>query len=746
MPQKPDTSDFEPDTSDFEPDTSDFEPDGEVIEAKANTGEGPTIANAAKLPQPPKLNNRGEPFVDYKAELGQLLTTMFDAGKKGWDAINSPMTNIPSKLANMFASALGDEPTMQFSTGQAPITIPTSAAKSMVTGAGKMGDDLTSPLNAGLALATGGGSLAEKYGLTGTAKALNYGARALSAPVAAEGAYHTLRPGADIPERIGGGLEALVGGVGMRAPTPSTPGGPDVDNLIGKLKRALDEANSPPKANIMGQEVVVTPFQLGTSEIRGLTKAIKKSKHLEPVVRVQAGEGLRKILFREVPTNDEVAGLEAVFGADTLASIREAAGKPQNKMPLWKEAINLPRAMQSSMDLSYPFRQGAGLIMEKAWWTSWDDMVRAAGSERAYQAIQDEILEKPLFKRVISENGQQLPSFADRAGLAMTDLKSAGNREEEIMAGLAEKLPVVGKPIRASNRAFTAFALKLRTDHFEKMIESARTVYKAAKLTAKTDQELLAAEMLNPDTNGKLSHDIAQFINNATGRGSLGAAEPFAVGLNSIFFSPRLIASRIQYMNPANYISKGKQVREAYLKSLLGMATMWSSVATLGAMAGGKVSFDPTNSDFMKVKFGNTRLDPGAGFQQYMVMLARSAAWGRTSSTTGKFSEFGGEYGVDTMRDALIEFGSNKLSPIGRFASFWAAQSKYKPFFTSDEALKLFIPMIAQDLTDIAQNDPSLMPVGFLSAVGMGTQTYGRGKPKPTYLGKGGAFGRMPWQ
>src|SRR3990167_10503808 len=86
--------------------------------------------------------------------------------------------------------------------------------------------------------------------------------------------------------------------------------------------------------------------------------------------------------------------------------------------------------------------------------------------------------------------------------LALTDLGGALTlREEAIMSNLPERIPIFGKVIRASNRAYTGFLNKLRVDIFNDIIRKSETAGK--KLT---DREL---------------EDIGRFINAGTGKGEL---------------------------------------------------------------------------------------------------------------------------------------------------------------------------------------------------------------------------------
>jgi hypothetical protein len=72
--------------------------------------------------------------------------------------------------------------------------------------------------------------------------------------------------------------------------------------------------------------------------------------------------------------------------------------------------------------------------------------------------------------------------------------------------------------VRNSSRAYTAFANKYRMDTFSKLVQDAENLG------------------LNPNENRDLSKAIAEFVNNGTGRGTLGSFEKSALLLNSFSF------------------------------------------------------------------------------------------------------------------------------------------------------------------------------------------------------------------
>ncbi len=363
------------------------------------------------------------------------------------------------------------------------------------------------------------------------------------------------------------------------------------------------------------------------------------------------------------------------------------------------EAMNFPRSVMASLNFHAPLRQGLALIHKPAYWTSLSDMFKAWSSEGAYNKIQDDILSQPLFRpRTNPTTGEVLPSFAESAGLKLTDLKSLSSREEAIMNNWAEKVPGV----RRSNRAYTVFLNKLRADTFTSLIGDSKVMG------------------VDGTMNMPVARALADFVNTASGRGSLGPLEKSATALNTMLFSPRLIASRVKLLNPAYYIMADPQVRKEALKSLFAVAGVGATLGQLGKMAGGTVESNPTSSDFGKVKIGNVRLDPFGGFQQYVVAASKLIS-GKSTSLSGKESDLNNpRYGGQTRMDVVKNLGVSKLNPVMSFAYSLLNGSKEQtgqpmnfgtpnPFDNS--IAQRFIPIVMQDTYEVAKENPSLLPI-----------------------------------
>jgi len=269
------------------------------------------------------------------------------------------------------------------------------------------------------------------------------------------------------------------------------------------------------------------------------------------------------------------------------------------------------------------------------------------------------------------------------------------------MSSWAEKVPGV----RASNRAYTAFLNKLRMDVFADLVEKNNL-----------QKDLPEARVM------------ADFINTATGRGSLGRFEKDAVELNSVMFAPRNTMSQIKMLNvfnPNHYIYASPAVRMEAIKSLAAIFGTTSIILGLGKMAGAQVTLDPTNADFGKLRIGKTRLDFNGGYGQYVVSFARmvDSLAGDSKYTSSKNKK---SYPTSIPQE-LGRMARNKENPILSFAHSMATgrTPTGEKFQVAPQTMQLFIPMLMQDLATLAKKQPELIPIaGPLATFGAGVQTY----------------------
>lgn len=436
--------------------------------------------------------------------------------------------------------------------------------------------------------------------------------------------------------------------------------------------------------------------------------------HDSPVVKgwdnITAQEGLARLLGAEggaLPTDSQLAMLRKIFPPDFIKTILKKRTAWQKVKKGTAEVLNIPRAFMSSYDLSAPFRQGLMLMSHpKRFFQSFKKMFKLFGSEKTFAALQESIKQKPTY------------NLMRESKLALTELgQEMGLREEIFMSSWAEKIPILGRGVRASSRAYVGFLNKLRADVFEDLIK------KADKLG------------LNASGNLDLSTEIAKFVNAASGRGNLRGLERSAVMLNATLFSPRLIASRMTFLNPANYVTGSPFVRKQYLKSLLTVTGLTMTTLTMAKAGGLDVGLDPRSADFMKIKVrGKVRIDVLGGFQQYIRAAAQIISGEYISSTTGKLVTLGEGYRPLTREEIAIRFAKSKLSPAASFASALLVGKEPftdKPISVPKEVGKRFVPMVMQDLYDLATEEPDLLPLGIPAMFGVGLQVYKPRRKKP---------------
>ena len=442
--------------------------------------------------------------------------------------------------------------------------------------------------------------------------------------------------------------------------------------------------------------------KVGQADIDALFQQVRLSPKIGDWEKINAMTGLSKMLGAEggkVPTEGELSLLNAVFGEEFTKAVLEKRTLFEKFKEAGLQIANIPRSIMSSIDLSAAGRQGGFLISrQKQFGPAFKKQFGAFVSEEAYQAIQDSIITHPDYQ------------LARDSRLSLTDLDVLiGNREEKFMSSWAEKIPLLGKGIRASGRAYIGFLNKLRFDTFVDLLNQAERV----GLDSRKDRDL--------------TKRIADFINNATGRGTLPKGlETSALALNALLFSPRLLFSRLNLLNPIYYVKQDNFTRKEALKSFFYFLGIGFTILTLSKLGGAEVVTDPRNSDFGKIKVRNTRFDIWGGFQPLVRSAAQIVTGKYISSTTGKEMTLGEGYKPMTRADIFQRFIEGKLAPIPSFIVTLMKQqdAQGKPVSIPKEIGERFVPMVSQDIYDLAKEDPSLIPAGLVNIFGVGVQTY----------------------
>jgi hypothetical protein len=223
-------------------------------------------------------------------------------------------------------------------------------------------------------------------------------------------------------------------------------------------------------------------------------------------------------------------------------------------------------------------------------------------------------------------------------------------------------------PYEASNRAFSGYLNSIRLQGY---LEGFKMLERKGKTFESHPQDYKS---------------WAKYINNITGRGSLGKKGNSSELAQFIFTSPRKMISEANLINPwfwlGQTINKNQEsdysltptvARKAFGDFALGMGITAAVVALARAAFADdddkqdKDFTDPRSSNFMGVKIrdehgGFTVVHPFAAYKTQAVLISRLLSSEMTNTRTGKVSKLG-KKGAPKGNELVANFFQNKLSP-----------------------------------------------------------------------------------
>jgi hypothetical protein len=555
------------------------------------------------------------------------------------------------------------------------------------------------------------------------------------------GAVNVLKPG-EITAETGGktgqiirhGLNPELGGgkyekVGAKLDTPKLLR-KDQEALRAPERSARAAAMERAAANATGVEKLyaatgVLKGELPKLEYRGLAKLTPELRDEavnfifdHPRMRIyekrNSAQALNDALEGKVPTVGDQRLLERAFGKEVPNGLIAQAKKNG-----WANTINdvlgISRALRSSLDFSFPMRQGAVALAynPKIWLKTYWPGMKLMGSEQGFQTAMKSIEAMPTHASAVKA-GVAFTDIGESAAKGSTDIYA---REEAMPSNYAERIPVIGRGVRASDRGYVGVGNLTRAHLFDYMMHSA-----AREGYHLTDDAV---------------HSIAETVNSLTGRGNVKWLSGHTATLNALLFSPRLLMSRINFLNPLWYARLSPFARKEAMKAASRFFGAIGLTLLAIEQAGGKVGFDPRSADFGKARFGNsTRVDLGAGFNQLLHLYGQFATLQRKSTTSGKVTDLtAGGFGQSSLFDVGLQFLENKTNPIASTLITAAKGNQFgqpldfspNPLDTNSLVSNLWEPMSPQDAVSTYQQTHSALGgigAGLLSGSGVGVQSY----------------------
>ena len=399
------------------------------------------------------------------------------------------------------------------------------------------------------------------------------------------------------------------------------------------------------------------------------------------------------------------------FEFDVAVEKDKLANRTQSEV--WQdialESLNIPRALMATADLSAPLRQSVVVTISRPVTASksFMEMLRQWSSKDVAETWLADLRDSP---------GYQLMQLS---GLYIADRTSAKvtAKEEDFQSNLAEKIPLAGRLVAKSERAYVGYLNKMRADLFNQGVE------------------VLQNDGVSFASNPEAYKALATYLNAATGRGNLGALERAAPLLNTAIFSPRLMASRLQLLtnwaNPSFYKNTPAAVRKMYFKDMGTFIAFGMGILALASLSGADTEEDPRSPDFGKIRSGNTRWDIWGGFQQFIRYATQFALSEKKSTASDKITPLdGSSYSKETRMSVIGNFVRSKLAPVpSAIVDYLYGENMIgDPFNLQKTIITRITPLVGQGIYESAKQDGWLFAItatGVPSILGIGVQTYG---------------------
>lgn len=519
-------------------------------------------------------------------------------------------------------------------------------------------------------------------------------------------------------------LEALEAGMQPKNERQRIKRNQEIEELRKKIRELT------PKADISDAQKLSSLKNRYKSEIAKLEEQLKKGD-FEPEEK------------KEIPLDKEAIELK-----DQLLKLKEdreirlmkmdyeGRSKAEKAARVAGEIVNVGRVAKSSFDVSMPYRQGLwglssqlldlpigdnkGFVKQKQLASEFGKMYTALATEKHYRRIMAEIYESPRFK------------MAQEAGLNIIDPLSRleEQRLETHGPSIAQQLPLVGKGfavtidgkpvkiggfslIQKSERAATAFVNTMKWNIFNNFVD----MFEKQGKTFKNSADLYKA--------------AADYANQSVGQGKmpewLKKASPVT---SKLFFSLKLQASRLQLLtylaNPRFYTKVPKEIRVAYLKDMAKFVALGMAIIGTAKAFGLSVGANPYQSDFGKIKVGDTQYDVWGGFTQWATFLTRLIG--------GKAPDKGGHIKDANRLRILGRFARSKASPEAGAIVNILDEKDYLGRQTNlkKEALNFITPLMGQDVYEAGKDGGVQQAIitAILAGHGVGVQTYDNKKKK----------------
>ena len=361
------------------------------------------------------------------------------------------------------------------------------------------------------------------------------------------------------------------------------------------------------------------------ADVKALRRAILEST-LTATQVLKINEVLESLEKGDAPTQSSLRQFDEFFGTNIL---KVGANKSATwKQKLWK-AIRIPgqtyKAIRASIDHSAMLIQGFTFALTHPieWAKVFVPSHRTMVSEDYLRLREIQRKSNPHYQRTqAATNGR----YFTEAGTSKT--------EEEFVNNYAHKIPIIGKWIKASERAHVEGLNGMREIVFKFMDE------------------------WGDDSSFDKDQQACQHISNLTGRFIGDSKKWFEKHMDvwsTGFWTPRMIAANFHVL--FDWVTKPEIRKMAAYDLVKGTTLLAALTALISMIPGVDVEDDPRSSNIGKGKIGNRTFTLWGRYGQYIRVVAQLATETAKSPTTGDL------YHRERV-DTITKFLRGKMNPV----------------------------------------------------------------------------------
>ena len=344
----------------------------------------------------------------------------------------------------------------------------------------------------------------------------------------------------------------------------------------------------------------------------------EKTKPKEPILLDKKTQALQ----------DRVIELEAQQATRRAKQEYEKLNKFEKGMDTFWQIAGLRRLVNAAVDFSVMFRQARDITLNPLKYVKIENgKLKSDSAAKAWVNTFNATASVKWFKRFQYnlEKSDLGRSFMHFGGVFSnpTEVKMEKREEEfsnsllsrmhqKIESGNNEGLKKVANTVDRLWFSERAAAAALNTIRIEEYTKGVKELTLQGKTMDNSPQEY---------------KDLVKWVMNITGRGNmvkvLEDSHAGRIIANRTYFGARLMAAKINMLNPATYIGMQKSARVRALKDMAGSTAGFLLIAAAGVAAGGSVSTDWDDPDFLQLRFGKNVYDISGGSAAYVRTFLR---------------------------------------------------------------------------------------------------------------------------